>query len=279
VHERYWRWQRRRAFGPGRQVPLDFGAELWEQDLSLYESAAGIRAARARAGKEQDEELRYTLTNSLLRDVIEAAGGVEYAHERFRRSVNLAQERYDQSAVTGADFEAGPEPEFGWWSDISLEEAWFALEEMMIWARTLDERLKHQPHDRSRYKAQGLIPALAAGPRREAVEAARSHLRNSYLNEVRQLAALNLHMQSTENGSRLASARSGKLVMRFPDRVTEWVCHRSQLTYDTGRDAASYADGLMAAVERFMEEMFQAFEQHLPERFMSTQDEPPHPTV
>jgi hypothetical protein len=143
---------------------------------------------------------------------------------------------------------------------------------MMIWARTLDERLKRepQPRNRDRYKAQGLIPALADGPRRLAVEAARSRLLTSHLNEVRLLSALNLHMQSTQAGSALARVRSGKLVMQFPDRVNGWVGHRSQLTYDTGRDAASYADGLMAAIERFMEEMLQAFEQRVPERFKAT---------
>jgi hypothetical protein len=39
------------------------------------------------------------------------------------------------------------------------------------------------------------------------------------------------------------------------------------LAYDHGRDAAAFADGLMAAVERFMDEMLTAFETHLAERF------------
>jgi hypothetical protein len=281
VHERYFRWLYRIAFAPDRGAPLDFGAELWRLDHSLYESADAVRAALVRAGRRTgDDSVVFHVTDSLLRDVVEAAGGVEYAYERFRQAVALAQESYERwAAGLGAEVEPGPEHERDhWYHDSQLEEAWFALEEMVIWARTLDERLRHKAHDKDRYKAQGLIPALADGPRRKAVEAAQSRLLKSHLDEVRQLANLNLHMQPTQTGSRGASVRSGKLVLRFPDPVTGRISHRWELTFDAGRESTTYADGLMAAVDRFMEEMFQAFEQHVPERFKATQDEPPHPT-
>jgi hypothetical protein len=61
--------------------------------------------------------------------------------------------------------------------------------------------------------------------------------------------------------------RSGHIVLPFPDRASAPVSHRWQLTYNNDRDAMSFADGLMTAVERFMDEMISAFEQHIPERF------------
>jgi hypothetical protein len=52
--------------------------------------------------------------------------------------------------------------------------------------------------------------------------------------------------------------------------VTGWISHRWQLSYNDGRDAVAYADGLMRAVEQFMDEMLSAFEQHVPARFKAT---------
>jgi hypothetical protein len=63
--------------------------------------------------------------------------------------------------------------------------------------------------------------------------------------------------------------RSGQIILPFPDAVTAPVDHRWLLTYIEGRDAVSFADSLMAAVARFMDEMIQAFEQNVPERFMA----------
>jgi len=132
--------------------------------------------------------------------------------------------RLFEQLIAAAD---SPEPELGWnFSDTTLEDAWYALEEMIIWARTFDDRLRHPAHDRRTYPDQGLIPALAASPRREAIITARFRLVGAYLNEVRYLAQLNLHMQSTKAGSVQARVRDGQLVLRFPDRVAGWISHR-----------------------------------------------------
>jgi hypothetical protein len=74
-------------------------------------------------------------------------------------------------------------------------------------------------------------------------------------------------MQSMHAGSKAGRVRSGRVVLPFPDRVIERVSHRWQLTYRDNRDAVSFADDLMAAVERFMDELISAFEKHVPERF------------
>jgi hypothetical protein len=152
-------------------------------------------------------------------------------------------------------------------TDPSVEDAWYTLEELLVWARTLDERLRRPAKDWRRYPDQGLIPALADGPRRDAVIDARARLLSAGVNEARFLAGLNLHMQTMQAGSKHGRVRSGRIILPFPDRVTAPVGHRWQLTYNDGRDAVSFADGLMAAVERFMDELISAFEEHIPERF------------
>jgi hypothetical protein len=263
MHERAWEWARRIHFGAGRTVPLDFGAELWKWDASLYESADGIRTALSRTEGPLDDGLILShATGSLLDDVVDAAGGVELAHARLHQAMALVQETVMRWSSTLGEMSDGTGM-----THASIDDAWYTVEELLVWARTLDERLRRRANDWRRYPDQGLIPALAEGPRRDAVIAARARLCSAGVNEARYLAGLNLHMQSTQAGSKLGRMRSGRIVLPFPDQVTAPVSHRHQLTYDENRDVVSFADGLMAAVERFMDELMRAFEEHLPERF------------
>ena len=158
---------------------------------------------RARVGGFDDDDVLAEATFTLLQDVVDAAGGLEAAYKRFGVAVASAQQRLDKLVAETGFSMNGPESELGWnFSDTTLEDAWYALEELIIWARTFDDRLRREAHNRRRYPDQGLIPALAAGPRRDAIITARCRLVGAYLNEVRYLAQLNLHMQSTKGWKR-----------------------------------------------------------------------------
>lgn len=85
-----WDWAKRVSFGPDRCAPLDWGIELWKGEINRYESVDAIAAARARAGQTSDNDaLLYEATSALLRDVIDAAGGVEGAFLRLTESRGL----------------------------------------------------------------------------------------------------------------------------------------------------------------------------------------------
>jgi hypothetical protein len=209
--------------GLDRFVPLDWGSELWNWDVSAFESADGIRLAKTRSGRAfDDDDVLAEATFTLLRDVVDAAGGLEAAYKRFGVAVASAQERLDKLVAKTGFSKSSPEPELGWnFSDTTLEDAWYALEEMIIWARTFDDRLRHPAHDRRRYPDQGLIPALAAGPRRDAIITARSRLVGAYLNEVRYLAQLNLHMQSTKRAGPSTRWPTCAALSRSSDRLDQ----------------------------------------------------------
>jgi hypothetical protein len=49
---------------------------------------------------------------------------------------------------------SSPEPELLELLDTTLEDAWYPLEEMIIWARTFDDRRRHPAHDRRTYPDQ-----------------------------------------------------------------------------------------------------------------------------
>jgi hypothetical protein len=152
-------------------------------------------------------------------------------------------------------------------SDPTVETAWYALEELLVWARVLSDRLKRKAVIRGYRTDQGLIPALADGSRRDALVDARVRLMRDGMDEATKLSNLSLHMQSSQAGSKLGRLRSGEIVLPFPDRVTTRIAHRWQLTYDDDRDAVAVADALMTAIARFMDEMITELETHLPDRF------------
>jgi len=248
-------------------VSLDWGTELWKWDVALYESADGLLASLNRSGRALDEDsILFHATHGLLADVVDAAGGIEGAIMRLHIAMDRAQKQYIEWSAT-----TGELPDGGGMMDSSTEDAWYALEESLVWARTLDDRLRRPAADRQRYPDQGLIPALADGPRREAVIAARARLLTTGVKEARYLPGLNLHMQSIQAGSKGGRVRAGRVLLPFPDKVDGPITHRWQLTFKHDRDALSFVDHLMESVELFMEEMLGAFEQHVPERFRSSE--------
>jgi hypothetical protein len=234
--------------------------ELWNWDLNRYESADAIRSSLQRRGRECDDDtIVYEATQELLRGVIDAAGGVERSWTRLHEAVQRANEAGAQLVVPDGAADQGQ-----FFAHPAMEDAWYSLEEMFVWARTLDDRLTRYS---KLYSEQGLIPAMADGPRRAAVVAARSRLLIGGVREARYLANLSLHSQSIRAGSKMGKVTSDGIRLPFPDRVNARVRDRWELTYTRARDGIVVANELMASVERFVDEMLKAFEEHIPDRF------------
>ena len=202
-----WRWSHRIFFGEDRTVSLDWGTELWKWDISRYESPAAIESAFRRIGRAFDnDDLLYYATRTLLTDIVDAAGGVERSYERFRQSMARAQETFEEwERQNGRAFS-----EDTGISDGSVEDAWYSIEELIIWTRVLLDRLKRKGVKQG-FPDQGVIPCMAEGPRRDAVIQARSRLLSSAAGEARYLAGLDLHMQPYRAGSKGGRVRSGGL--------------------------------------------------------------------
>jgi hypothetical protein len=210
--ERAWEWSKRISFPANSTVSLDWGAELWKWDASLYESREGIVAALRRAGRPiDDDSILFEATHTLVLDVVDAAGGVERSYRRLHQAMALAQETWTQWSST-----LGEMPDGAGMSDPSVEDAWYTVEELLVWARTLDDRLRRPANDKRRYPDQGLIPALADSPRRDAVTRARNRLLSGGVQEARRLSGLNLHMQSLHAGSKGGRVRSGRFFSGSP---------------------------------------------------------------
>jgi hypothetical protein len=133
--ERSWRWSYRVHFPSDSMTSLDWGMELWNWDVALYESADGIVEALdrrlARTGRPYDDDsILAEATMTLLTDVIDAAGGVESAYNRICEALARTQDSYDKSS---ANFPRPPAGETFGFSDLALEDAWYALEDLLTW--------------------------------------------------------------------------------------------------------------------------------------------------
>ena len=250
---------------PGSNGRARLRQQLWKWDVTLYESVPAIRAARQRAGRPyEDGSVLSDVVQSIAPDVVDAAGGVEFEYERFRASLADAEAACAE-LITKSREGITPETLL---SVPQLEDAAYILDDLFVWVRRLDDRLRRRPQPGGGCDIdQGLIPALTDGPRREAIIRAKSRLTAALLDEARHLVNLSLHMKSMEAGSKVGALVDSRLVIPFPDRVTNRINHRWELTYDHGCDAATVADQAMGSVERFMDEMIAALEHNIPARF------------
>jgi hypothetical protein len=206
-------------------------------------------------------------------DVIDAAAGVEQAHIKLGEAMTEAQATYDQRQQqhVANDPSYIPPSDQGM-TDESVEDAWYSLENMLIWTRILEDRLKRRSLPGSGLPDQGLIPALVDGQRRNAVLAARDRLTNAVFDEVRPYVNLHLHAHPLYLGTRNAHVKNGHVWLRFPDAATWPIFSSIELTYNDNRDGVTVANSVMRAVERFIDEMLTAFEANVPPRL-----QPPTP--
>ena len=263
--ERTRAWRNRLHFPENAKAGLNFPAEVWMWDIASYESAAGIRRVLQRGTTTPDEEeVLYRVVRSLISDVIDAAGGVEHAYSSWCSLLAQATAEFSewQQAFVGDHAETTT------FAHPFLDQALYELHHLTSWARTLDERLERRPRDSTRFPTQGLIPAMAPGPRLDAVRLARDQMRRDGVHEARILSNLVLHMQPIALGTPTAVLVEGRIQVPFPDRVAEPVSHHLELTYASGRQASQFADGLMRAVEAFMNSLLEAFEANIPERML-----------
>jgi hypothetical protein len=157
IMSRYQEWTRR-SFS----ISLGFG-ELWG-DLSEHPAVPRLQALARTHGRPVDEsEIAYRITRSFMLDVIHAAGGIEYTVEKLLAALNAVQQWSNEHALPSPDMpelEVSPER----W-DVSFE-----VSNLVVWARTLVERLESKTRKRGIEVKIGLLPALADGDLKDGVQ-------------------------------------------------------------------------------------------------------------
>jgi hypothetical protein len=108
---------------------------------------ASSRPWRGPVVPPNDEVVLYEATRSLLMDVVDAAGGVEQAHLRLHDPMGRVREVSIRFATR-----LEPAPDGMGLSDPAVEDAWYALDELIHWARTLGDRLRRDAVKKGPYR-------------------------------------------------------------------------------------------------------------------------------
>jgi hypothetical protein len=253
---RYQEWTRRCLLGQ-----LGAGVELWA-DVSAHPAAGRLEAlAKARRRSIDSDDIADYITRSLLLDVIHAAGGIEYTVEKLVAALDVVQRQADEyySSTPQAQGKGlwGPER----W-DVSFE-----VSNLVVWARTLLERLESKIDEGGNKVKVGLLPALAEGDLKNEVSRFRDEL-DRWVRAERHLAGFTLHVGRLHGGTPwLQVGPDGRVRFLLPDRPRRRVWSWEEFTHRENRDARTVAGDLLGRVERFMDRLLTSFEQHVPERF------------
>lgn len=248
-------WTRR--YGEGAPVGLGFGAELWA-DVSAHPAAARLEALARTHGKSVD--VTYRITDPLLMDVIHTACGIEYTVEKLLAAIDVVQQWSDEHPLPGPE----PPDEYG---VASHWDASFEVTNLLVWARTLVERLESETRQRGVKVKIGLLPALADGDLKDQVQRFHDELAG-WVKAEGFLAGYALHIGRLHGGTpSFRRGRDGRVRFLLPDRPGDRVWSWEEFTYRHGRDAETVAVDLLGRVERFMDGLLTSFEQHVPERF------------
>jgi hypothetical protein len=162
-------WLRRFAEGHG----FAWG-ELWADVRSHPDYPTWQQLARQRGLAPDEELLGYHMTRGLILEVIHAAGGVERELAQVQAALEEAQAWADQAVLNFPSEREKPLRGVNAAAP-SLVDVSYAFVNLLIWARTVRERVERPWRPRST-KRVGLLPALEPGPLQDRVADALSIL-------------------------------------------------------------------------------------------------------
>jgi hypothetical protein len=198
-------------------------------------------------------------------EVIHAAGGVERELAQVQAAMEEAKAWTDQAA---SDFPSERERllQGSYAAAPTLVDVSYAFVNLLMWARTLRERVERQWR-RGSPKKVGLLPALEPGPLQNRVAHALSILDDA-LAEARYLTNYALHAGSLPSTSTPAAEvlEDGRILFRIPDSVAGPITTWEEFSFRNKRDALTYAHSLMQSVAAFLDEVLTAFEDNVPAR-------------
>ena len=267
--ERTHKWMDRAHFSAVSQVPLGTPGELWDSNPNHYEGRAQLEARLHVLGRKWTRRgMAYQLASSLLDDLLVAAGGVEGAILRFRAACEETRTWIAQNGL-----QPTPSVPTGV-VDLSTAAAWYTFAELLIWLRTVEERLERSGY-RKNYDKQGILPALRPKRLKKRVALALERYRaDPAINSTRYLSNFTLHAALIANPSSGAILRpDGSLHLPMPDPPTSRVAHRHSFTWNQNRDGIDAAEEMWQAVQVLIDDVLDAFERATPKRLRREPDQ------
>ena len=205
------------------------------------------------------------LANSLLSDVLVAAGGIERTIFRLRQTAEELKDFADQHGVRGT----AELPQKGL-ADFASIDAAYAFADLLSWVRNLDERLDRRAFEKGVKRRQGLLPALQLLRLRKHVQHAVDAFRAGPGGDSRDLANFTLHTALVRNPlSGVEVDQAGQICLPIPDTPGHPIYHWDLLSWKGRRDGFVFAEEVWEAVQILVDELLGAFEKAVPKRLRS----------
>jgi hypothetical protein len=175
-----------------------------------------------------------------LREIVDAAGGLEYARESLLRTVELAQQEYDQLVIL-------PHPPT--WAGVHTPRVYYEFSNAVAWTRTVKDRIEDRLRpsvraDAALWDRLKDIRRNAAGPQ---------------LEDARLLAKCGLHKFTPPYANAPATVDNGVLLYPVVDRIVNAEDFRANLMFNLGRHVVSVSEDYLAAVTRLVDGLLQVF--------------------
>jgi hypothetical protein len=195
-----------------------------------------------------------SLTSSLLHNVMDAAGAIEYTVVKLEAALDADQAWIDEREANRDPGEERPAAMVG----PNRDPINYELANLLSWLKILRERMKtHQSgHD------IGLLPALAPDETwTNSIRQRYSALHARALDDV-VLANVAVHITPVPPAFGATRLDQGRAVHPIPDtpKRGDPVYLGSDLSYDLMRDARSFGRDVLEAVGEFMDGLLSAFE-------------------
>jgi hypothetical protein len=253
----YYEWLRRSvAIVSG--LPVGAPGELWRVVPMHPANDWVIETANATGRSYDDSGLAYYTARTLIRDVLHAAGAIEYTVERLDAAAAAVQAYADKHEVTSVSEDVptglgGPE----------VEDAYLEYANFLNWLRTLRDRMRSRdPRSRA---TLGLIPALNPEmPLRRKVETIFDRFeRDPMIAGEAMLTNFGLHLHALPGGGTPTATMTtdGRARLLIPDKPTEPVYLFDQFTYNDQRELVAFAHDVLDRVASFISELLSALEE------------------
>lgn len=241
-------------------MALGCGDTYWDLDPTNYAGWMQLRDRLAALDRDHsDRELALRLSENLLSDVVDAAGGVEIEIARLR-SLRSAAETWarDNRVVAAPTVPQRISNEY-------TEQAAYSFANLLTWTRSVVERLDRPARG---LRNQGLVPALRPNRLRIEVQLLADDLRSGPIGQLRHMTNFSLHaalVRSPYSGMSLDP--SGNVRLPIPDTPKAPVAHWLLFEWSEKQDGLLVAEQVWDIIQHFVDGLLAAFERALPEHF------------
>jgi hypothetical protein len=217
-----------------------------------------VLAKAAELGRDYDESnVAYYTSRSLLRDVLHAAGAIEYTVHRIEAAAAAIQS-YAQQHELRVSADSVPMS----LGSPQVDDAFTEYANLLNWLRTLNDRMRSSdPYSDAKL---GLVPALSEEmPLRGEVETVFDRFtRDPVIENEALLTNFGLHLHALPGGGTpfATMTSDGGARLLIPDKPTKRLYLFDQFTYDDEREMVAFGLAVLDRVASFVDGLLSAFE-------------------